>query len=410
MQSTLMAEPAAAQVSVAPDALPLAGLTVIEISVARAGPSAGRTLADWGADVVRVEPPEAVGQVDQVVGDRFGSDRMNLHRNKRSLTLNLKSPEGRAIFMDLARKADVILENMRPDVKTRLGIDYDSVAKVNPRIVYGSISGFGQSGPYRDWAGVDQIAQGMGGLMSVTGLPGQGPVRAGTALVDLSAGAYLVQAVLMALVQRSVTGKGRWVHTSLLESIISLMDFQAARYVVDGEVPGQAGNNHPTAVPSGLFETADGHIQIAATGASLFGRFCKLAGAEHMLTDPRFATPEDRLAHCAALNAEIDLILKARPSAEWIEIFSRGGVPCGPVYRMDQTFADPQVRHLGMLVEAEVPGRGPVPLIGSPVNFDGLQRQVRRPPPRLGEHTDAILKELGLSEERIAGLHAQHVV
>lgn len=389
--------------------LPLSRFRVIELTVARAGPSAGRTFADWGAEVIRVEQPEAIAAAD-VLGSRNGADRLNLQRNKKSLTLNLKEPEGRAIFMDLVKTADVIIENMRPDVKTRLGVDYESVRKVNPRIVYGSISGFGQDGPYANRGGVDQIAQGMGGLMSVTGLPGQGPVRAGIALVDLGSGAFLVQAILMALLQREVTGQGRWVHTSLLESIVALMDFQAARYLVDGEVPGQAGNNHPTGIPSGLFDTSDGQIQIAATGDNLFARFCKLAGAERLLKDARYASPPLRLANRDALNAEIAEIVRARPTAEWVDLLCNGGVPCGPVYTMDQTFADEQVRHLGMAVKAPHPDGHEIELVAPAANFDGLERGVRLAPPGLGEHTDALLHELGYEDGRIADLHARNIV
>jgi len=390
--------------------LPLGRFTVLEVSVARAGPSAGRTLADWGANVIRIEPPEAIASADELIGRRFGSDRLNLHRNKKSLTLNLKTPEGRAIFMELVKKADVVIENMRPDVKRRLGVDYESVREVNPRIVYGSISGFGQTGPYRDRAGVDQIAQGMGGLMSVTGLPGQGPVRAGVALVDLSAGAFLVQAILIALLEREVTGQGRWVHTSLIESMISLLDFQATRWLMDGEVAGQAGNNHPTGTPSGLFPTADGQLQIAATGDRVWTRFCTLAGAEHLLEDPRYSTGNLRLANRDALNAEIAEVTRTKSSRHWFELFSEGGVPCGPVYAIDQVFADEQVRHLDMVLEAGHPERGNLRLVASPANIEGVEKRLRQVPPALGEHTDAILHDLGYSDETIGALRERIVL
>ena len=243
--------------------LPLADLVVLDLTVARAGPTAVRQLADWGAEVIRIEP---AGAHDDVTGGRrHGSDFQNLHRNKRCITLDLKQPRGREIFLALARRADVVVENFRADVKHRLGVDYESVRAVNPRIVYGSISGFGQDGPYRDRPGVDQIAQGLGGLMSVTGLPGQGPVRVGVAISDLAAGLYLACGILVALHERARSGEGQWVTTSLLEALIGMLDFQAARFLVEGEVAGQAGNHHPTLAPMGVFPTADGHINIAAT-------------------------------------------------------------------------------------------------------------------------------------------------
>ena len=328
-------------------ALPLARFKVLELTVARAGPTAGRHLADWGAEVIRVEQPSE--SREDFTGTRTGPDRLNLHRNKKSLTLNLKSEEGKRIFYELVRGADVVIENMRASVKYRLGVDYETLRAINDRIVYGSISGFGQTGPYRGRAGVDQIAQGMSGLMSVTGLPGQGPVRTGIAIADLAAGGYLAQAILITLLEREVTGKGRWVHTSLLETMISLLDFQAVRWLVGGEVVGQAGNNHPTGIPSGLFPTADGEILMAAVVDRVWERFCRAAGAEHFLTDPRFRTDKDRLSHRDTLNALIADILRTRASDEWFDLFSDAGVPCGPVNTIDKVFADRQVRQFGMV-------------------------------------------------------------
>ena len=268
--------------------LPLSRFKVLEVTVARAGPTAARHLADWGADVLRIEPPETVSTAEDYTGNRFKPDQINLHRNKRSLALNLKDPDGKAVFMKLVERSDVIIENMRSNVKYRLGIDYESVRKVNPRIVYGSISGFGQTGPYKDRAGVDQIVQGMAGLMSVTGLPGQGPVRAGIPVVDLTTGGFLTQAILVALLEREVTGVGRWVHTSLLESMIAMLDFQAARWLMAGEVAGQAGNNHPTSIPTGLYPTTDGQLLIGAGGDRLWMRCATALGAENLLKDPRY--------------------------------------------------------------------------------------------------------------------------
>jgi crotonobetainyl-CoA:carnitine CoA-transferase CaiB-like acyl-CoA transferase len=390
--------------------LPLARFRVLELTLARAGPTAARHLADWGADVIRVEIPRAVGNPEDYTGKRFGPDRLNLHRSKRSLTLNLKEPEGKAIFMRLIETSDVVIENMRSNVKHRLGIDYDSVSKVNPRIVYGSISGFGQTGPYKDRAGVDQIVQGMAGLMSVTGLPGQGPVRAGIPIIDLAAGGFLAQGILVALLEREVTGKGRWVHTSLLESMIAMLDFQAARWLMAGEVAGQAGNNHPTAIPTGLFPSSDGQILIGAAGDRLWERFCKAAGAEHLLQDPRFSASADRLAHRDELNEEIAAITRTQTSQYWFDLFSEAGVPCGPINTVDKVFADKQVQHVGMTMETEHPTLGKLAMVAQPYNIEGHRKYIRNPPPSLGQQTDEILRNLDYTDEQIAEFRQRNVI
>jgi formyl-CoA transferase len=390
--------------------LPLSRFTVLELTVARAGPTAGRHLADWGANVIRIEQPEAVAGGEDFAGDRFGPDRMNLHRNKKSLTLNLKTPEGRAIFMKMVERADVVIENMRANVKHRLGVDYESVRRVNPRIVYGSISGFGQTGPYKDRAGVDQVVQGMGGLMSVTGLPGQGPVRAGIALVDLAAGAYLAQGILIALLEREVTGVGRWVHTSLLESMIAMLDFQAARWLMAGEVAGQAGNNHPTSIPTGLYPTSDGQLLIAAAGDRIWERFCKAVDAEHFMQDPRYHTASARLANRDTLNEDIADITRTQTSQHWFDLLSDSGVPCGPINTIDAVFADKQVQHVGMVVRTTRPGMGELAMVAQPANIEGHQRAIRQPPAGLGEHTDEVLRGLGYSDSEIADFKKRAIV
>lgn len=390
--------------------LPLARVKVLEVTVARAGPTAGRHLADWGADVLRIEPPLSASSGEDVTGDRFGPDRINLHRNKRSMTLNLKEPEGRAIFFDLARNADVVIENMRPDVKRRLGIDYESVRAANPRIVYGSISGFGQTGPYSKRAGVDQILQGLGGLMSITGLPGQGPVRVGIPMVDLTAGGFLAQAILVALFERESTGVGRWVHTSLLESMIFMLDLQAARWLMAGEIAGQAGNNHPTAIPTGLYPTSDGEILIGAGGDKMWARFCEVIGAARFLQDPRYASANGRLENRDALNEDIAAITRTRTCQQWFDLMSEGGVPCGPINTIDKVFADPQVGELGMTLKGHSPHAGDITVVAQPNNIEGVEKAVRLPPPDLGEHTAEVLRKLALSDERIADLRARNVI
>jgi crotonobetainyl-CoA:carnitine CoA-transferase CaiB-like acyl-CoA transferase len=390
--------------------LPLARFKVLDITRARAGPTAVRHLADWGAQVIRIEQPSESEDADPAAGARHGFDFQNLHRNKRAMTLDLKSEVGKAIFMELVKEADVILENMRSQVKFRLGIDYESVRKVNPGIVYGSISGFGQDGPYGPRPGVDQIAQGMGGLMSITGLPGQGPVRVGIPIADLTAGGFLAQGVLIALLDREVTGVGRWVTTSLLEAQIAMLDFQAARWLIAGEVAQQAGNDHPTGIPTGLFPTKDSQINIAASGQNLWDRFCKAAGLENLLTDPRFEKPPLRSRNRHELNAIIAETTKTRISEDWILSLNDAGVPCGPVNTIDQTFADPQVQHLRMARPMEHPALGEINVVAQPNNISGYQKDIRIATPDLGQQTDDILRELGKTDAEIAALRDARVV
>ncbi|HBD39855.1 MAG TPA: formyl-CoA transferase, partial [Cupriavidus sp.] len=268
---------------------PLSRFTVLDLTRVRSGPAAVRQFADWGANVIKIEEP-GLAPDDRPGGSAQVADYQNTHRNKQSITLNLKHPEGRALFLDLVRKADVVVENYRPSVKFKLGIDYESLRKVNPRIVYGSVSGFGQDGPYHDRPGLDQIAQGISGMMSVTGEPGRGPMRAGIPVADLTAGLFCAIGVMVALLEREVSGQGQWVQTSLLQSQLWMMDFQAMRWLMNGEVPGQSGNDHPTSSPTGVFPTADGHMNIAAMGNDIFARLCNVLGAPELVQDERFRT------------------------------------------------------------------------------------------------------------------------
>jgi formyl-CoA transferase len=390
--------------------LPLEDLTVLDLTAHRAGPTAVRQLADWGASVLKIEPPgSAMGDV--VGSNRHGFDFQNLHRNKRAITLNLKSAEGRDIFFKLAKGADVVVENYRSDVKHRLGIDYEAVAKVNPRIVYGSISGFGQTGPDAARPGVDQIAQGLGGLMSITGLPGQGPVRVGIPIADLTSGLLLAQAILMALYQREKTGRGQWVHTSLLEAQIFMLDFQAARWLIAGEVAGQAGNDHPTSVPTGVFPTSDGHINIAAAGEGLWKRFCTAIGQPGMATTPEYKSPQLRSQNRKAMNERIGAITRAQPSAHWVKLLNEAGVPCGAINRIDQTFAEPQVQHLGIARPVAHPKLGDIKVVGQPINMSANpQPPSMRPTPELGQHTGEVLAELGLDAAAVADLRRRGAI
>jgi crotonobetainyl-CoA:carnitine CoA-transferase CaiB-like acyl-CoA transferase len=388
----------------------LGHIRVLDLTRVRAGPTCCRVLADYGADVVKVEAVPGTDPNEGINGPRDGSDMQNLHRSKRSLTLNLKSEKGRALFLKLVEGADVVVENYRPDVKDRLGIAYDDLAKVNPRIILASISGFGQDGPYAKRAGFDQIAQGMGGLMAVTGLPGQGPVRAGAAVADFSAGLYAAIGVLTALAEREVSGKGQWVRTSLLEAMIAVMDFQAARYLVDGDVPGQAGNDHPVSTPMGVIETADGFLNLGVAGDGQWRALCGALGRGELAEDPRFATVEARLANRDACWAEIRPAFREASSDEWMERLTAASVPAGPIHRMDAVFADPQVAHSGIAEAVAHPRRGEIRLVGQPVKMSRTPPKISRPGPDAGEHTDEVLREAGLSDEEIAALRAEGVV
>jgi formyl-CoA transferase len=391
-------------------ALPLATIKVLDLTLHRAGPTAVRQLADWGADVIKIEAPGG-GKGDAVASDRHGFDYQNLHRNKRSLALNLKSDEGREIFLKLAEDADVVVENYRSDVKHRLKIDYEAVSRVNPRIVYGSISGFGQTGPDATRPGVDQIAQGMGGLMSITGAPGGGPMRVGIPIADLCAGLFLSQAILLALYQREASGRGQWVQTSLLEAQIFMLDFQAARWLMAGEVAGQAGNDHPTAIPTGVFPTSDGHINIAASGGALWTRFCEALGAPELLSHPEHATNELRSKNRKALNERIGAITRERPSAAWVQLLNEAGVPCGPINSIDQTFAEPQVEHLGIARPVHHPKLGTIHVVGQPISLSAAPRpEELRPTPELGEHTEEILRSLSYDAAAITDLRRRGII
>jgi crotonobetainyl-CoA:carnitine CoA-transferase CaiB-like acyl-CoA transferase len=389
--------------------MPLDRFTVLDLTRVRSGPTAVRQLADWGANVIKIEATDEVDTGKGLGGERHGPDFQNVHRNKRGITLNLKNPDGLAAFKRLVEKADVVVENFRPDVKTRLGIDYPALSAVNPRIVLASISGFGQDGPYAKRPGFDQIAQGMGGLMSVTGLPGQGPVRAGIPVADLTAGLYTAIGIMVALLERESTGKGRWVHVSLLEAMIAMMDFQATRWTMKGEVPKQAGNDHPTTIPTGLFKVSDGVINIAGGGGEMWRRIVEVLEIAEEAKDPDIATDALRSKNRAKVNAILQAKLETDTGANWVAKFNKAGVPCGPVYSMDQVFADEQVKHLGLAMPVQHPLLGEITLVRAPMQIDGVQPK-RDPSPERGEHTDAVLAEFGFSPDEIAALKASKAV
>jgi crotonobetainyl-CoA:carnitine CoA-transferase CaiB-like acyl-CoA transferase len=388
----------------------LARFTVLDLTRVRAGPTCVRQLADWGANVIKIDALLDDASGEQLGGPRHGSDFQNLHRNKRAMSLNLKKPDGLAVFRRLVAKADVIVENFRPDVKAKLGIDYESVRKVNPRIVYGSISGFGQDGPYHKRPGFDQIAQGMGGLMSITGAPAEGPMRVGIPVADLTAGLFCAMGILTALLERDISGEGQWVQTSLLQAQIFMLDFQAARWLMEKDVAKQAGNDHPTSIPTGVFKTSDGFINIATTGGRIWQRFAEALGAPDLPNRPEYATGPDRSKNRKQLNAEINKYTQEKSSQTWVEEFNAAGVPCGPIYSIDQVFADAQVKHLGIAQDVPNAEGRHIRLVGQPFTLSRTPSKMAARPPEFGEQTDEILAEFGFDVEEINSLRQAKVV
>lgn len=388
----------------------LSRFTVLDLTRVRSGPTCVRQLADWGARVIKIETPPHLEKGEGPGGPRENADFQNLHRNKRSITLDLKSPEGLAAFKRLVAKADVVVENFRPDVKDRLGINYEDLKKINKGIVLGSISGFGQDGPYAKRPGFDQIAQGMGGLMSITGLPGQGPVRVGIPIADLTAGLFCAMGILTALLEREVSGEGQWVSTSLLQAQIFMLDFQAARWLQMHEVAKQAGNNHPTSIPTGVFKTKDGHINIASTGQKMWEITCRCIEMPELIDHPDYNSGALRSKNRDALNGLIEAKTLGKTSAEWIDIFNKAGVPSGPIYNIDQTFADPQVKHLGIATDATKPNGEKQTFVGQPFKLSRTPSKIVATPPEQGQHTDEVFKEFGFSDNEIAALHQAKAV
>ena len=387
----------------------LARFTVLDLTRVRAGPTCVRQLADWGANVIKIDAILEDGG-EQLGGPRQGSDFQNLHRNKRAMALNLKKPEGLEVFRRLVKRADVIVENFRPDVKAKLGVDYESVRKINPRIVYGSISGFGQDGPYHKRPGFDQIAQGMGGLMSITGAPGEGPMRVGIPVADLTAGIFCAMGILTALLEREVSDEGQWVKTSLLQAQIFMLDFQAARWLMDKDVAKQAGNDHPTSIPTGVFKTSDGYINIATTGGRIWQRFAEAVGAPDLPNWPEYATGPDRSKNRKALNAEINKLTEKKTSETWVKEFNAAGVPCGPIYSIDQMFVDAQVEHLGIAQDVPNPEGRHIRLVGQPFTLSRTPSKMAARPPEFGEQTDEILAEFEFTKDEINSLKQAKIV
>jgi crotonobetainyl-CoA:carnitine CoA-transferase CaiB-like acyl-CoA transferase len=381
---------------------------VIDLTQVRAGPTACRQLADWGADVIQVQMPEHM-RGDDTLGGQEGSDYQYTHRNKRSITLNLKEPEGIRVLKQLIAGSDVVVENFRPDVKFRLGIDYETLQLENPGLVYASISGFGQSGPLAQRPGFDQVAQGMGGLMSVTGEPGQAPMRVGIPIADLCAGIFAAQGILVALLEREQSGKGQWLHTSLLEAMVYMMDFQTSRWLIDGEVATQAGNFHPTSIPTGVYKARDGYMNIAVFGSKIWERFCDILGAPEWVSDERYKDKMGRSINRDSLNAEINRLLAAQDRAYWIKQLNEGGVACGLINNLQEVFDEPQIQHLGMVKDVVSNRFGPQRLVGQPVQLERTPSTLARAAPRRGEHTEEVLGELGLSADDLARMKSTGV-
>ena len=388
----------------------LSRFTVLDLTRVRSGPTCVRQLSDWGANVVKIDALLEDAAAEQPGGPRRGSDFQNLHRNKRAMTLNLKDERGLETFKRLAKKADVVVENFRPDVKAKLGIDYESLRQINPGIVYGSISGFGQDGPYHKRPGFDQIAQGMGGLMSITGTPGEGPMRVGIPVADLTAGLFCAMGILTALLERDVSGEGQWVQTSLLQAQIFMLDFQASRWLMEQDVAKQVGNDHPTSIPTGVFRTSDGYINIATAGGKIWERCAQALGAPELPKRPEYATAPDRSRNRKELNAEINKLTEKKSTDTWVRELNAAGVPCGPIYSIDQMFDDEQVKHLGIAQDVPNAENRHIRLVGQPFKLSRTPSKMVAPPPEFGEQTEEVLAEFGFSAGEIAELRKAKVV
>ena len=380
----------------------LSRFRILDLTRARAGPTSTKQFADFGADVIKVEQPASGGGRNQLSGDRHSFDMQNLHRNSRSITLDLKNPKAKEIFYRLVKTADIVVENFRPDVKFRLGIDYETLKAINPRIILASISGFGQDGPYVARPMFDQISQGMSGIMSVTGKPGGGPMRAGVAITDITAGYIAACGMLTALLEREVSGQGQWVQSSLIQAGVAMMDFQAAKYLQTGSIPVQVGNDHPTSMPTSCYECTDGYINVAATGQVMWLNLCDAVGRPDLKEDPRFVTEPLRVKHRDDLNTILIQIFKTKEKSYWVQLLNDVGVPTGPIYDMSEVFSDPQVISQNMVAEVQHPKLGNLKLVNQALKLNRTPAQVKTATPELGEHTKSLLNELGYSENEIS--------
>ena len=388
----------------------LSKFKVLDLTRARAGPTCVKQFADFGADVIKIEMSEGMGDASQFSGARHGPDMQNLHRNKKSLTLDLKQKEGLDIFYQLVKTADIVVENFRPDVKNRLGIDYETLKALNKRIILVSISGFGQDGPYVKRPMFDQISQGMSGIMSVTGDPKGGPMRAGVAITDITAGYIAACGAMTALLEREVSGEGQWVQSSLIQAGIAMMDFQAARYLMAGDIPKQVGNDHPTSMSTSCYQSSDGYITVAATGEPMWLALCEAMGISELATDPRFVSESTRVAHRDELNQILIPILKSKPKAYWVELLNKAGVPTGPIYDMSEVFSDPQVISQDAAVEVVHPKVGKIRIVNQAVKLSRTPAKITHSAPELGEHSEEILRELCYSENQIQEFKTKKII
>ena len=368
---------------------PLARFSVVDLTTVRSGPTCTKILADFGADVLRVERPGGEGR------ERVFFDAADLHRNKRSIALNLQDPRGVAIVKRLAARSDVVVENYRPDVKHRLGVDYETLARDNHRLVCASISGFGQEGPYRDRPGYDQIVRGMSGLMWLTGTAETAPLRIGIPIGDLLAGYFAALGILTALLERETSGRGQKVETSLLEDLTGSLSFQAAKYVNTGEVPPPVGNHHPLTAPMGVYRAKGGYFNLAVGNDDMWRRFCKALDRPDLAEDPRFGGMLARVKHRQALDAILETALAGRTPAEWVDVLNAAGVACGPINTVDQVFADPQIRQADLVREVANAAWGPHKVLALPVHLSRTPARVEHAAPMTGEHTREVLGSLG---------------
>ena len=393
--------------------LPLDGLRVLDCTQIMAGPFCTLLLADMGADVVKVENPDG-GDYGRKMGPPFVKGRSDaflaINRNKRSLALNLRSEDGRRVFKALAERADVVVENFRPGTLERLGLGYPQLSEINPALIYCSISGFGQTGPYRDRGGFDLVAQGMSGLMSVTGTPGGPPVKVGVPITDLTAGMYAAYGILIAYLHRLRTGEGQLVDTSLLEAGIAYTFWESSGYFATGEVPGPLGSAHRLSAPYEAFRTKDGYINVGAANQGTWEALCQAIGREELAGDPRYVSPGDRKLREAELAGLLAQTFSRDTTQHWTEVLEAAGVPSGPINDLDQVYADPQVRHRDMVVELDDPELGRLRNIGIPVKLSRTPGRIRRRAPDLGEHTSEVLLQAGYSPEEVGGMVEAGVV
>ena len=404
---------------------PLAGIRVLDMSRILAGPWIGQMLADLGAEVIKIERPgkgdDTRGWGPPFVKDRDGNDTsdaayfMCTNRGKKSLTLDIAKPEGQQIIRELAQKSDILLENYKVGDLKRYGLDYASLSTLNPRLIYCSITGFGQTGPYRDRAGYDYLVQGMGGIMSMTGeredRPGGGPQRVGVAIADLMTGMYSSVGILAALHERTHSGLGQYIDMALLDCTVGWLANQNVNYLIGGQVPQCIGNEHPNVMPYQTFRTSDGNMIIATGNDGQFQRLCDAAGIAETAKDPRYASNALRIKNRDECTAELAAALNKKTTAEWIALLETVGVPCGPINRLDQVYADPQVQHRGLKINVPHPKAGSVPLVANPIKFSRTPMSYDMPPPLVGEHVEDVLRSvLGKSDAEIAALREKQIL